>query len=111
MQNNFDLKKFLIENKLTPSAQNEGMEPVMLGVGDEITPDMLKNPSDFDFPMIITRFSSTGDEVTVKRVLKKKGMFGGEKEIEDEFIDLISNWEKYALKPTVKMTPQTEMDF
>jgi hypothetical protein len=51
MQNNFDLKKFLIENKLTPSAQNEGMEPIMLGVGDQITPDMVKNPSEFDFPM------------------------------------------------------------
>jgi hypothetical protein len=113
MQNNFDLKKFLIENKLTPSAQNEGMEPIMLGVGDQITPDMVKNPSEWDFPMKIVRFSNNGSGTTVwiKRILKKKNMFGKEKEVEDTFEDLVYNWEKYDLKPHVKMSPQTEMDF
>jgi len=92
---------------------NENTNPIMLGVGDQITPDMLKNPSDFNFPMEIVSFSNDGDgdTVRVKRILKKKGMFGGEKEIEDTFEDLVSNWERMYLKPTVKMSPQTEIDF
>jgi hypothetical protein len=94
-------------------ALNENENPVMLGVGDQITPDMLKNPSDFDFPMEIVSFSNdgSGDTVRVKRILKKKGMFGGEKEVEDTFEDLVDNWEKIHLKPTVKMSSQTEIDF
>ena len=92
---------------------NENKNPVMLGVGDQITPDMLKNPSKFDFPMKIVSFSNdgSGDTVRVKRILKKKGMFGGEKEVEDTFEDLVDNWEKIHLKPTVKMSSQTEIDF
>jgi hypothetical protein len=114
MQNNFDLKKFLVENKLTPSAQmNEmGAEPMMLQVGDQITPDMLKDPSQFDFPMEIVSFSNdgSGDTVRVKRTIKSKGMFGG-RGSEDTFEDLVSNWERIHLKPNVRMSAQTEMDF
>ena len=114
MENNFDLKKFLIENKLTPASQmNEmGAEPMMLQVGDQITPDMLKNPSQFDFPMEIASFSNDGNEDTVriKRIVKSKGMFGGKKS-EDTFEDLVSNWERIHLKPNVRMSAQTEMDF
>jgi len=114
MKDNFDLKKYLVENKATTQSQqlNEG-EPIMLKVGDQITPDMLKNPSDFNFPMEIVRFSNDGadDIVHVKRILKKKGMFGGEKEIEDTFEDLVSNWERMYLKPHVRMSAQTQIDF
>ena len=88
-------------------------KPIMLGVGDQITPDMLKTPSSWDFPMEIVSFSNDGvwDTVQVKRILKKKGTFGQEKEVEDIFSDLIHNWEKYELKPHVKMSSQTEIDF
>jgi hypothetical protein len=114
MQDNFDLKKFLIENKLTPASQMDemGAEPMMLQVGDQITPDMLKNPSQFDFPMEIASFSNDGNEdtVRVKRMVKSKGMFGG-RESEDAFEDLVSNWERIHLKPNVRMSAQTEMDF
>jgi hypothetical protein len=114
MQDNFDLKKFLVENKLTPASQmNEmGAEPMMLQVGDQITPDMLKNPSQFEFPMEIASFSNDGNEdtVRVKRMVKSKGMFGG-RESEDTFEDLVSNWERIHLKPNVRMSAQTEMDF
>ena len=114
MQDNFDLKKFLIENKLTPASQMDemGAEPMMLQVGDQITPDMLKNPSQFDFPMEIVSFSNDGNEdtVRVKRIVKSKGMFGG-RESEDTFEDLVSNWERIHLKPNVRMSAQTEMDF
>ena len=114
MQDNFDLKKFLVENKLTPASQmNEmGAEPMMLQVGDQITPDMLKDPSQFDFPMEIVSFSNDGfdDTVQIKRMVKSKGMFGG-KESEDTFEDLVSNWERMYLKPNVRMSAQTEMDF
>jgi hypothetical protein len=39
---------------------------------------MLRNPSEWDFPMEIVRFSNDGsdDTVWIKRILKKKGMFG-----------------------------------
>ena len=87
--------------------------PIMLGVGDQITPDMLKDPSDWNFPMEITKMFNDGtwDMVTVKTMTKKKGMFGSEKEVESEDTDLVHNWEKHYLKPYVKMSPQTEMDF
>jgi hypothetical protein len=78
-----------------------------LTVGDYIEPDMLKDPSDWTFPMEIVRFSNDGvdDTVWIKRILKKKGMFGREKEVEDIFEDLVYNWEKYDLKPYVKLVP------
>jgi hypothetical protein len=89
-----------------------GAEPMMLQVGDQITPDMLKNPSQFDFPMEIVSFSNDGNEdtVRVKRRIKSKGMFGG-RGSEDTFEDLVSNWERIHLKPNVRMSAQTEMDF
>ena len=107
------IEAFLHPEDLDESRLNENENPVMLGVGDQITPDMLKNPSKFDFPMKIVSFSNdgSGDTVRVKRILKKKGMFGGEKEVEDTFEDLVDNWEKIHLKPTVKMSSQTEIDF
>ena len=116
MKDNFDLKKYLVETKVTTQSKqlNEGINsnPIMLQVGDQITPDMLKNPSDFDFPMEIVSFSNdgSGDTVKVKRILKKKGIFGG-RESEDTFEDLVDNWEKMHLKPNVRMSAQTEIDF
>ena len=99
--------------KMIATLNESNNKPIMLGVGDQITPDMLRNPSEWDFPMEIVRFSNDGsdDTVWVKRILKKKGMFGKEKEVEDTFEDLVYNWEKYDLKPHVKMSPQIEIDF
>ena len=112
---NFDLKKYLVENKVTRNsvALDEIKDPIILQVGDQITPDMLKDPSDFSFPMEIVKFSNDGSEdtVQVKRMVKSKGVFGREKESEDVFEDLISNWERMYLKPHVRMSAQTEMDF
>jgi hypothetical protein len=47
----------------------------------------------------------------LKEFLKRKVCLVREKEVEDTFEDLVYNWEKYDLKPHVKMSPQTEIDF
>ena len=132
MKNNFDLKKFLVENKLTPASQknenvdwlhndygptnaNTGDGPIRLKVGDYITSDMLRDPENAPFSpygMEILSFSNDGqgDTVRFKRTQKKRTLTG-DKLVSDTFEDMVSNWEKIYLKPDIRMTAQTEMDF
>jgi hypothetical protein len=132
MKNNFDLKKFLVENKLTQASQknenvdwlhndygptnaNTGDGPIRLKVGDYITSDMLRDPKNAPFSpygMEILSFSNDGqgDTVRFKRTQKKRTLTG-DKLVSDTFEDMVSNWEKIYLKPDIRMTAQTEMDF
>ena len=103
------LAGIITENQnLNPDENNN--PSITLSIGDQITSDMLKNPSNWEgeFPMEIVSFYNDGtwDIVKVKRILRKRNIFGKEKEIENVFSDLVYNWEKYELKPHVRMSPQ-----
>ena len=97
-------------NVVAPEEWND----IELTVGDEITPKMLRNPSEWNFPMKIVKFAENpyGEQlVWIKRILKKKNIFGKVKEIEDTFHDLVYNWEEHDLKPHYKMVPPDQIYF
>ena len=122
MENNFDLKKFLIENKLTRLSEQDNEWNLKadeewnikdLVVGSEITEDMLKKPifqkwEDVQFPIKILGFDKDfkdDDIVYLKITRKKKNIFGKDKLVTSTIEDYVNNWNAIDLKPGFVMLP------
>ena len=122
MENNFDLKKFLIENKLTRLSEQDNEWNLKadeewnikdLVVGSEITEDMLKKPifqkwEDVQFPIKILGFDKDeedNDIVYLKITRKKKNIFGKDKLVTSTIEDYVNNWNAIDLKPGFVMLP------